>query len=139
MSFLKKLRDRMFRSSDKISEGLEALVGDAPLALAGETPVAPSAAVQGEAAPAPESGAKPSLLGRLLGRDETRRLVDDAMLESLEDLLIQADMGVQTAAYNLPNDEKAMAAMAAEASGSVTLCSRAWFSSPAVSSSAPWK
>ena len=100
MSFFKKLRDRMFRSSDKISEGLEALVGDAPLALVGEVPVvasAASAAVRGEAAPAPDSGAKPSLLGRLLGRDETRRLVDDAMLESLEDLLIQADMGVDTA------------------------------------------
>ena len=32
-----------------------------------------------------------------MGRDETRRLVDDAMLESLEDLLIQADLGVDTA------------------------------------------
>ena len=28
MSFFKKLRDRMFRSSDKIGEGLEALVAD---------------------------------------------------------------------------------------------------------------
>ena len=82
MSFFKKLRDRMFRSSDKISEGLEALVGEA----------GPAAAVVAE----PEV-AKPSLLGRLLGRDETRRLVDDAMLESLEDLLIQADLGVDTA------------------------------------------
>jgi fused signal recognition particle receptor len=76
MSFLKKLRDRMFRSSDKITEGLDALVAaDAP----------------------PVEAAKPSLIGRLLGRDETRRLVDDAMLESLEDVLIQADMGVDTA------------------------------------------
>ena len=93
MSFFKKLRDRMFRSSDKISDGLEALVDAVPLALADEAPVAAGAAVQGEAAPEP----RPSLLGRLLGRDETRRLVDDAMLESLEDLLIQADMGVDTA------------------------------------------
>ncbi|MEI6096854.1 MAG: signal recognition particle-docking protein FtsY [Alphaproteobacteria bacterium] len=75
MSFFKKLRDRMFRSSDKIGEGLDALVTEA-------APVAPE---------------KPSLIGRLLGRDETRRVVDDAMLESLEDLLIQADMGVDTA------------------------------------------
>ncbi|MDT8856047.1 signal recognition particle-docking protein FtsY [Paracoccaceae bacterium Fryx2] len=30
MSFLKKMRDRMFRSSDKIGEGLDALVADAP-------------------------------------------------------------------------------------------------------------
>ena len=75
MSFFKKLRDRMFRSSDKIGDGLDALVTE-------QVPVA---------------GEKPSLIGRLLGRDETRRVVDDAMLESLEDVLIQADMGVDTA------------------------------------------
>ena len=80
MSFFKKLRDRMFRSSDKIGEGLEALVAEAPVALA----------VDAEAP-------KPSLIGRLLGRDETRRVVDDAMLESLEEVLIAADMGVETA------------------------------------------
>ena len=74
MSFFKKLRDRMFRSSDKISEGLESLVAEVPV-----------------------EAAKPSLLGRLIGRDETRRVVDDAMLESLEDLLIKADLGVDTA------------------------------------------
>ena len=28
MSFFKKLKDRMFRSSDKIGDGLEALVAD---------------------------------------------------------------------------------------------------------------
>ena len=40
------------------------------------------------------------LLGRLLGREsaeEPRRVLDDAMLESLEEVLIQADMGVETA------------------------------------------
>ena len=74
MSFFKKLRDRMFRSSDKIGEGLEALVAEAPV----------------------EAGAKPSLIGRLL-RQDNRRVVDDAMLESLEELLIAADMGVDTA------------------------------------------
>ena len=45
--------------------------------------------------------AKPGLLGRLFGRgaavEEPRRVLDDAMLESLEELLIQADMGVDTA------------------------------------------
>ena len=81
MSFFKKLRDRMFRSSDKIGEGLEALVTD-------ETATAA----------APEDTAKPGLIGRLLGAsDAPRRLVDDAMLESLEELLIQSDMGVDTA------------------------------------------
>ncbi len=46
-------------------------------------------------------GAKPGLLGRLLGRGAprtvTRRALDDDMLESLEELLITADMGVDTA------------------------------------------
>ncbi len=84
MSFLKKLRDRMFRSSDKIGEGLEALVAD---------PMAAPAAGDGAG-----TAARPGLVGRLFGADEPRRLVDDAMLESLEDVLIGADMGVETAA-----------------------------------------
>jgi fused signal recognition particle receptor len=45
--------------------------------------------------------ARPGILGRLLGRKdaapEPRRILDDAMLESLEELLISADMGVDTA------------------------------------------
>jgi fused signal recognition particle receptor len=49
----------------------------------------------------PETGKGPGLLGRLLGRGEaktvTRRVLDDDMLESLEELLITADMGVDTA------------------------------------------
>ncbi len=44
---------------------------------------------------------KTGLLGRLFGRKEqttvVRRALDDAMLESIEDLLITADMGVDTA------------------------------------------
>ncbi len=88
MSFFKKLRDRLFRSSDQIGEGLEALVAEAP-----ETAAAPATATaSGPAA------ANPSLLSRLIGRDDApRRVVDDAMLESLEEVLIQADMGVETA------------------------------------------
>ena len=90
MSFFKKLRDKMFRSSDKIGEGLDALVTDAA--------DAPSAA-PAASPPAPEA-TKPGLIGRLFGAataDEPRRELDDAMLESLEELLIQADMGVDTA------------------------------------------
>jgi fused signal recognition particle receptor len=84
MSFFKKLKDRMFRSSDKIAGSLDALVEDA----------APEAA-----APPQADTAKPGLIGRILGREaeEPRRVMDDAMLESLEELLIQADMGVDTA------------------------------------------
>lgn len=123
MSFFKKLRDKMFRSSDKIGEGLEALVGDGAAAEAAravaisETPeVAPNVvsekavemhpAVQPvitkPAAPQPvlSAEAKPGLLDRIFARtapDDPRRVLDDAMLESLEELLIGADMGVDTA------------------------------------------
>lgn len=129
MSFFKKLKDRMFRSSDKIGEGLEALVaegsegGDAsvetglpgkepapgpePVAAADPEPeaVADPVPVTAKPSPAPKPARepelaveKPGLFGRLLGRsEEPRRVLDDAMLESLEELLIQADMGVDTA------------------------------------------
>ena len=54
-----------------------------------------------EVVPSTEDAPKPGLLGRLLGRSaaptEIRRELDDDMLEQLEDLLIQADMGVDTA------------------------------------------
>ncbi len=157
MSFFKKMREKMFRSSDKIGEGLEALVADAPAPAPAESlpPAAPAplildapvvevvppapaqtqpkaespepalpvadAADQPGAAPsepAPSEPARPGLLGRLFGApakatspepapptaaparrpaDEPRRTLDDAMLESLEEVLIQADMGVDTA------------------------------------------
>jgi fused signal recognition particle receptor len=119
MSFFKKLKERMFRSSDKIGEGLDALVAEAPEVAEEVVPevraeVAPAAAdvvpppvpstppaPASAPAAAPQSAAepaKPSLLGRLFGKtEEPRRVLDDAMLESLEDLLIQSDMGVETA------------------------------------------
>jgi fused signal recognition particle receptor len=129
MSFFKKLKDRLFRSSDKIGEGLEALVGEGaeavePEAVATREPEVaatepveeiapkaddrrqapvpvpvPSATPAPSASPvAPNPRQKPGLIGRLIGRsEEPRRVLDDAMLESLEELLIQADMGVETA------------------------------------------
>ncbi len=112
MSFFKKLKDKLFRSSDKIGEGLDALVGDGDATPDDVTPPA-SPAAAAPSAPVPVAGesrpvvvpeavaepvAKPGLLGRMLGRsDAPRRVLDDAMLESLEELLIQADMGVDTA------------------------------------------
>ena len=61
------------------------------------TPVAPML----EPETAPEApAAKRGILGRLMGRGAapvTRRVLDDAMLEQLEELLISADMGVDTA------------------------------------------
>lgn len=56
------------------------------------------AAAAPEAGPAPVGAGRPGLLGRLVSRpDVPRRVLDDAMLESIEDLLIGADMGVDTA------------------------------------------
>ncbi|WP_430463411.1 signal recognition particle-docking protein FtsY [Tabrizicola sp.] len=107
MSFFKKLKERMFRSSDKIGEGLEALVAEGSettAETAAEISLTPAPAPRAESqttAPPPETlaePAKPGLLGRFFGKaDEPRRVLDDAMLESLEDVLIQADMGVETA------------------------------------------
>ncbi len=190
MALFRKLRDRLFKSSSKIEEGLEAIVEDggeeevmepvaeaaapdvsdpepapveqAPVPVEGApTPVevtpdpveaapeqadaAPEPVAPVEVAPAPlaaapepveivpepvevtpedpaptpapapvsppvptpaapvaaPASAKPGLIGRLLGRGENktvvRRVLDDDMLESLEELLITADMGVDTA------------------------------------------
>jgi fused signal recognition particle receptor len=50
--------------------------------------------------PEPVEPPKAGLLGRLIGRgkaEEPRRVLDDEMLEQLEDLLVGADMGVDTA------------------------------------------
>ncbi len=94
MSFFAKLKARLTRSSSKLDEGLGSIITDAD-----------------EAPAAPQPEARPGLLGRLLGADapqapagapatradEPRRALDDAMLESLEEVLIQADMGVDTA------------------------------------------
>ncbi|APZ55008.1 signal recognition particle-docking protein FtsY [Salipiger abyssi] len=62
-----------------------------PIAPPPETPTGP-----------PSESRKPGLLGRLLGRETPdapvlRRTLDDEMLESLEELLIASDMGVDTA------------------------------------------
>ena len=127
MSLFGKLKDRLFKSSAKIDEGLTALVEDGASTAAEPAPEpapAPASEKAPEPAPAPAPAPQPKpqapvkpeakpeakpepealksgLLGRLF-RSETstapRRLVDDAMLEDLEDLLIQADLGVDTAA-----------------------------------------
>ncbi len=140
MSFFKKLRERLTRSSSKLSEGVDALVDEAaeepsprePSPEPEPTPApepAPTPTRTPEPTPAPEpdptparppepapgpapepptpvaaplpaepAGRRAGLFGRLMGRPAApRRLVDDAMLESLEELLITADMGVDTA------------------------------------------
>jgi fused signal recognition particle receptor len=77
MAFFQKLKERLFKSSSKIEEGLDAILDEAP------------------AVPEPTVEAAPGLVGRLLGA-EKGRILDDNMLESLEELLIQSDMGVET-------------------------------------------
>ena len=60
----------------------------------------PLATSRPEAEPAPEAPARRGLLDRLMGRAAPaapRRVLDDEMLEQLEELLIAADMGVDTA------------------------------------------
>ena len=83
MSFLSKLRERLTRSSTKIGEGLDGIVDTAPQAM-------------------PEPAQPTGLVGRLFGTtparpEEPRRALDDEMLEELEDMLVQADLGVDTA------------------------------------------
>ncbi|MCC5993359.1 MAG: signal recognition particle-docking protein FtsY [Rhodobacteraceae bacterium] len=100
MSFFKKLKERMFKSSSRLDEGLEALVEDQPDDASKDS--APDSPRPATAAPAPAADpatARAGLLGRILGRDDApRRVLDDDMLEELEDVLIGADMGVETAA-----------------------------------------
>ncbi len=108
MSFFGKLKDRLFKSSSKLEEGLDAIVEDgaepdpAPEAqTASSEPPAPPP-IPTETPPATETAAQggPGLLGRLIGRGDDsapRRVLDDDMLEQLEELLIQSDMGVDTA------------------------------------------
>jgi len=157
MAFFKKLKDRLFSSSSKLDEGLNAIMqdgGDAdvppqldeqveqaeqqtppkpaptpevapesipqeipppiselPAEVPVEIPTAPSRPaptptptpleIPLDDPPPQETAPRSSLLGRLLGRGEQdrapRRVLDDDMLEQLEELLITADMGVDTA------------------------------------------
>ncbi len=89
---------------DPMPEPEPVSVPDAPA----EIPEAPPAEVPvydaPEIPPAPmaeETARRPGFLSRLMGRNRAepvmRRALDDEMLESLEELLITADMGVDTA------------------------------------------
>ena len=181
MAFFRKLKDRLFKSSSRIDEGLEAIVEDGGGAADPDPRPAPEPAPAPEPTPVPEPQPEPepepepqpepatipipvpepvpaptpepdipdapdpvptpapvevpdytpepppapapvevpdispaidlppeqdapartSMLGRLLGRNDAapviRRTLDDDMLEQLEELLIAADMGVDTA------------------------------------------
>jgi fused signal recognition particle receptor len=124
MSFFGKLKNRLFKSSSKLDEGLDAIIEEGgsvePELDAPEAPPTPEPEIA-EHQPEPPDPAKDApettspvitdspdpapaqagVLGRLLGRNPTgpvtRRVLDDDMLESLEELLIASDMGVETA------------------------------------------
>ena len=100
MSFFKKMKERLFKSSSKLDEGLSAIVDEGP-----DVPEPAVAEVEQPAKeveqPAAAGTSEPGLLGRALGaitggKAEKRRVLDDDMLEELEELLITSDMGVET-------------------------------------------
>ena len=100
MSFFKKMKERLFKSQSKLDEGLAALVDEGEevaVEAAEQAPEnRPTDAARNDAAPA-----SPGLLSRTLGavggaRTVKKRILDDDMLEELEELLITADMGVET-------------------------------------------
>lgn len=95
MSFFRKLKDRLTKSSSKLNDGVDALVSEAP------APPPPAAEPKAAEAPAPQKTEKSGLGARLAGmvgggRSAGGRVLDDAMLEELEELLIASDMGVET-------------------------------------------
>jgi len=102
MAFFSKLKTRLFKSSAKLEEGLDAIVNEGDKADPLIEPRTPVIAPDPTPAP-PVADIKPGLVGRFLGRagpdkdKAVKRALDDAMLESIEELLISADMGVETA------------------------------------------
>ncbi len=103
VAFFSKLKDRLFRSSAKLDEGLDEILNAATPKTSAPQPENPAPGATDNAAAETEKPAKPGLVGRLLGQTRdaeqsaARRVLDDAMLESLEELLISADMGVEPA------------------------------------------
>ncbi|QFT72478.1 signal recognition particle-docking protein FtsY [Ruegeria sp. THAF33] len=127
MAFFSKLKDKLFKSSSRLEEGLEAIVEDGGEETAAPDPVIPQPQPDPqpvpevpEPAPAPQPVEPPppipadptpvapppeipeskGILNRLFNRGaitEMRRTLDDDMLEQLEELLIASDMGVDTA------------------------------------------
>ena len=126
MAFFKKLKERLFKSSSKIDEGLDAIVedgGEAEEVELDQTPTSQKVAadlnlndqadieiVQSEPpsdqnlsteveSVEPEKQKK-TFVEKIMGRRKEKvikRKFDDDMLEQLEELLISSDMGVDTA------------------------------------------
>jgi len=126
MGFFKKLKERLFKSSSKIDEGLDAIVEDGGEAeevdleeelktqketvdddtndqadiesVPSEPQLEQNAPTISESIEFEEK--KETFVGKILGRRKVKvikRKFDDDMLEQLEELLIASDMGVDTA------------------------------------------
>ncbi|MDG2249187.1 MAG: signal recognition particle-docking protein FtsY [Paracoccaceae bacterium] len=126
MAFFKKLKERLFKSSSKIDEGLDAIVEDggreeeieleqdlilqkeandfiasdrANIEVAQKESAVEKNVPSKDENPEPEKQ-KETFVQKFLGRKKekvTKRKFDDEMLEQLEELLIASDMGVETA------------------------------------------
>jgi fused signal recognition particle receptor len=126
MAFFKKLKERLFKSSSKIDEGLDAIVEDGgeeeeveleqdliPQKEADDFIASDQSNIEvAQKEPAVEKNVsskvenlepekqKETFVQKFLGRKKekvTKRKFDDEMLEQLEELLIASDMGVETA------------------------------------------
>ncbi|MGV6848348.1 MAG: signal recognition particle-docking protein FtsY [Marinibacterium sp.] len=102
MAFFSKLKDRLFKSSSKIEEGLDAIIDDGADAQPEPAPEPAPEPVSEPDQPETATPEKPArgLIARLFGSGDggaPRRTLDDEMLEQLEELLITSDMGVDTA------------------------------------------
>ena len=114
MSFLSKLKERLFKSSSKIEEGLETIIDDNPMVSERledynqaveikKKKVGPLDSSDNEEETVEQSKDVSNGLGlfsKVLKKSrvsEKRRVVDDELLERLEELLITADLGVNTA------------------------------------------
>ncbi|MEM6636597.1 MAG: signal recognition particle-docking protein FtsY [Pseudomonadota bacterium] len=123
MALFSKLRERLFKSSSKLEQGLDAIIEEGaepaedteeavshpPIEEIAE-PVERTAEPDGQAeeASGPANAtddapaqSRPGFIARMMGRNTDaavqRRVLDDEMLEQLEELLITSDMGVDTA------------------------------------------
>ena len=115
VSFFGRLKERLWKSSNQLNEGVDALMESGEAAVEDGEAAAPSALGADAAAQSPQSQpdnqaepgkpAEPEKRGfaaRMLEAvgmraDEKKRVLDDDLLEELEELLIAADLGVETA------------------------------------------
>lgn len=113
MSFLSKLKERLFKSSSKIEEGLDTIVETEATSFENQDIDGESSQVEGnklspkvnnsndrkQSEVSDNGSADKKLFSKFLKKKsfEKKVRVDDKLLESLEELLISADLGVDTA------------------------------------------